>query len=206
MILLKSFIVGICCLCIFSGCAGMKTVSLEEALQISSSKESQVSETESLEKNSILAETGVMTDEKPHELIYVHVCGRVQLPGVYRLEQDSRIVTAIELAGGFLEDAAKEAINLAAPISDGMQIVVPSIVEWEKQKQQKTEKQSGKVILNNATLEELCTLSGIGEAKALAILAYRKELGTFSKVEQLKEVTGIGERLFNQIKESIYIE
>ena len=206
MILLKSLIVGICCLYIFSGCAGGKSVSLEEALQISSSKESKVLETEYCEKNSISTETGMMVDEKPHEVMYVYVCGRVQSPGVYSLESGSRIVTAIESAGGFLEDAAKEAINLAAPVSDGMQIIVPSMEEWEQQKKQESQKQSGKVNVNSATLEELCTLSGIGEAKALAILSYRQEIGAFSTVEQLKEVTGIGERLFNQIKENIYIE
>ena len=62
------------------------------------------------------------------------------------------------------------------------------------------------VNLNTASVEELCKLSGIGEAKAEAILAYRTEIGVFSSIEQLKEVTGIGDSLFNQIKESIYIE
>ena len=60
--------------------------------------------------------------------------------------------------------------------------------------------------LNTASVAELCTLSGIGEAKAEAILAYRTEIGAFSSIEQLKEVTGIGESLFNQIKSSVYIE
>ena len=66
--------------------------------------------------------------------------------------------------------------------------------------------QEGKVNLNTAQIKELCTLSGIGEAKAEAILAYRDEIGGFSNIEQLKNVAGIGDSLFEKIKSSIYIE
>ena len=66
--------------------------------------------------------------------------------------------------------------------------------------------ESGLLNINTATAAELCTLSGIGEAKAEAILAYREEIGRFGSIEQLKEVSGIGDSLFNQIKNSVYIE
>jgi competence protein ComEA len=87
-----------------------------------------------------------------------------------------------------------------------MQIVVPSREEFSNTKAHEQNMQDGKVNLNSAQLQELCTLSGIGEAKAEAILAYRDEIGRFSSIEQLKNVAGIGESLFERIKESIYIE
>ena len=138
--------------------------------------------------------------------VYVYVCGAVHNPGVYELEPESRIVAAVEAAGGFLEEAATEAVNLAAPVMDGMQIVVPSQEEFSNTKAYEQKMQDGKVNLNTAQIQELCTLSGIGTAKAEAILAYRYEIGGFSSIEQLKNVAGIGENLFERIKASIYIE
>ena len=129
-----------------------------------------------------------------------------RIPGVYELEAGSRIVSAVEAAGGFLPDAATEAVNLAKRAEDGMQIVVPTKEEAEERKAEVFQQEAGMINLNTASVAELCTLSGIGEAKAEAILAYRTEIGTFSSIEQLKEVTGIGESLFNQIKNSVYIE
>ena len=119
---------------------------------------------------------------------------------------DSRIVAAIEAAGGFLPKAAVEAVNLAEPIQDGMQITVPDLEAFTVRQEALERQEAGLVNLNTATIPELCTLSGIGEAKAEAILAYREEIGSFGSIEQLKEVTGIGDSLFNQIKNSIYIE
>ena len=97
-------------------------------------------------------------------------------------------------------------MNLAAPISDGMQIVVPDRNEAAAAQMRSERQANGQDNLNTATAAELCTLSGIGEAKAEAILAYREEIGAFTSIEQIKNVTGIGESLFKQIKESIYIE
>ena len=138
--------------------------------------------------------------------VYVYVCGAVHNPGVYSLARDSRIVAAVDAAGGFLENAAKEAVNLAAPITDGMQILIPDQEEFSNTKAYEQNVQEGKVNLNTAQMKELCTLSGIGEAKAEAILAYRNEIGAFSSIEQLKNVAGIGESLFERIKVNIYIE
>ena len=140
------------------------------------------------------------------QVLCVYICGAVLRPGVYELEAGSRIVSAVEAAGGFLPEAATEAVNLAKRLEDGMQIVVPTMEEAEAKKAEVFRQEAGMVNLNTASVEELCKLSGIGEAKAEAILAYRTEIGVFSSIEQLKEVTGIGDSLFNQIKESIYIE
>lgn len=197
--LILYMILGICML---GGCATKDIPSLEEALaqkwENPMDNSTEVSSDE---------ETGVTVSEHTSEKqIYVYVCGSVHNPGVYLLAKESRIVAAVDAAGGFLEDAAKEAVNLAAPITDGMQIVVPSQEEFSNTKAYEQKMQDGKVNLNTAQLEELCTLSGIGDAKAEAILAYRNEIGGFSSIEQLKNVTGIGESLFERIKARIYIE
>lgn len=181
-----------------SGCGESGGVSLEEALMTAGS-----SDVWQAEENPV---SGESREEAFAEVFYVYVCGAVAEPGVYALEPDCRIVAAIEAAGGFLPDAAMEAINLAEPIRDGMQIVVPDLEEVLNRQETLSRQESGQVNLNTATITELCTLNGIGEAKAEAILAYREEIGAFGSVEQLKEVTGIGESLFNQIKSRIYIE
>jgi competence protein ComEA len=202
LILIWYMILEICLSGLLGGCAAKDIPSLEEALE------------QNL-KNPIDDSTEVITNEETEEAaadctsekqVYVYVCGSVHNPGVYMLAQESRIVAAVNAAGGFLEEAAKEAVNLAAPITDGMQIVVPSQEEFSNTKAHEQNMQDGKVNLNAAQLQELCTLSGIGEARAEAILAYRDEIGRFSSIEQLKNVAGIGESLFERIKESIYIE
>lgn len=183
------------CLVALFGCAGTERVSLEEALSVRNQEES-------------LVDTSIEAVPAEGEAlyIYVYICGAVKTPGVYKLEADSRIVAAIEAAGGFLEDAAMEAINLAERLKDGMQITVPTQKEAAEKQAAQAKAAQGLINLNTASAAELCTLNGIGEAKAEAILAYRTEIGAFSSIEQLKEVAGIGENLFCQIKSSIYIE
>lgn len=186
------------CIVASSGCGkiGSDSVSLEEAL-ISNSIDKEAGED--------LVGTDDLSTIEDHA-IYVYICGAVSVPGVYELEAGSRIVAAVEAAGGFLPEAATEAVNLAEYLQDGMQIIVPTKEAVESAAQKKAKEEKGLINLNTATLTELCTLSGIGEAKAEAILAYRTEQGAFGSIEQLKEVAGIGESLFNQIKNSVYIE
>ena len=181
---------------IVSGCGKAGSVSLEEALTVMHTSR----ETEA----DIVAIDDLSTIQE--QALCVYICGAVLNPGVYELELGSRIVAAVEAAGGFLPDAAREAVNLARRLEDGMQITVPTMAEAEAQKTEVFRQAAGLVNLNTASVAELCTLSGIGESKAEAILAYRTEIGAFSSIEQLKEVTGIGDSLFNQIKESVYIE
>ena len=184
------------CMIIVSGCGKAGSVSLEEALTVMHTGR----ETEA----DIVAIDDLSTIQE--QALCVYICGAVLNPGVYELELGSRIVAAVEAAGGFLPDAAREAVNLARRLEDGMQITVPTMAEAEAQKTEVFRQEAGLVNLNTASVAELCTLSGIGESKAEAILAYRTEIGAFSSIEQLKEVTGIGDSLFNQIKESVYIE
>lgn len=152
--------------------------------------------------------------------ICVYVCGRVMNPGVYMLSPGSRIYEAVEMAGGLCEDAAGERLNQASQMEDGQQIYVPSKEEaaqgqggaWgtEGDSMQTSssggmEAENGKVNLNTASEEQLMTLSGIGKAKASAIIRYREEHGGFQNIEELKEVEGIKDGVFNKVKDQIGI-
>ena len=147
------------------------------------------------------------TEEK-QETIYVHVCGEVVNPGVYRLHTGSRIYEALEAAGGLSDEASAEALNQAEQIEDGQQIYVPSREEKEQQileNQSADPEEDGKVNLNTASKEQLKTLNGIGEVKATAIIQYREEHGGFQKIEELMEVEGIKEGTFQKIMDQIKI-
>ncbi|MBQ2275575.1 MAG: ComEA family DNA-binding protein [Lachnospiraceae bacterium] len=148
------------------------------------------------------------TVEKKSDTIFVYVCGSVKRPDVYEVEADGRIVDAVKAAGGFLKDADKNAVNLAQSLTDGQQIYIPSVKEQSKSnnEQQEQNNKSGNLIsLNHATKEELMTLPGIGESKANLIIQYREEKGGFSKIEQIMEIQGIKEGVFNKIKDDITI-
>ncbi|MDY3766513.1 MAG: helix-hairpin-helix domain-containing protein [Lachnospiraceae bacterium] len=140
------------------------------------------------------------------ETIFVHVCGAVNNPGVYELSVSSRIVDAVEAAGGFAKEAALDQINLAAVVRDGDQIRVWTQQELEKKTEIETENlQEGLLDLNRATLEQLMELPGIGQAKAEAILSYREQVGKFQTIEELKNVSGIKESIFEKVKDKIIV-
>ncbi len=133
--------------------------------------------------------------------IYVHVCGCVKNPGLYRLKEGERIDAAIRAAGGFSKEADEKSVNLALPLEDGTQIEVLSVSVPEG----KNSSQDSRIDLNLARKEDLMTLNGIGENRALAIISYREEHGGFSSVEELKEVEGIGDGIYQKIKNAIKI-
>lgn len=145
--------------------------------------------------------------EESEESIYVYVCGAVAQAGVYELKQDSRVYEAIEKAGGFTQDAAVAEINQAALLKDEEQIYVPFTAEAGNQKQEdyQAEAESGKVNLNTATKEELMTLAGIGESKADSIIRYREEQGKFQSIEEIKQIEGIKDGVFQKIKDLITV-
>lgn len=154
-------------------------------------------------------ETGKIVQE-PEAEIYVDVCGAVNRPGVYRLKAGSRVFQAIEAAGGFLEEAASDYVNQAQSVSDGQQIYVPDRQEATQlsipaEEQKETKENNDKVNLNTADLQELMTLSGIGESRAMDIIAYRGEHGDFSAIEEIMNVQGIKEGTFEKIKEQIAV-
>lgn len=153
------------------------------------------------------AETG--TAETP-ACYYVHICGEVNVPGVYEMEAGSRIFQAVEMAGGFTDMAAAEYLNMAQEVSDGMKVQVPSIEELESGQlpgavDPFSAPQDQKVNLNTATKEQLMTLSGIGESRAEDIIRYREETGPFRTIDEIMEISGIKDAAFQKIKEDITI-
>lgn len=151
----------------------------------------------------------------PEETVQVYICGAVASPGVYTLPCGSRVVQAVEAAGGFLPDAEEKILNLARKIEDGEQITVWTREEAENMESTETPQQntggteqassSGKVNLNTAGKEELMTLSGIGESRADAIIAYREANGPFGSVEEIMNIEGIKEKMFEKIRGSIEV-
>ena len=144
--------------------------------------------------------------EAAAKLIVVHVVGAVQKPGVYRLPAGSRIYQALEQAGGGLEGADLERINLAQPLVDGQQVFLPlKGAEGAGQPQPTGGVTSGKVNINTAGKEELENLPGIGAVKAQGIINYRQQHGPFQRIEDLLDVSGIGEKTLAEIKELITV-
>ena len=127
-------------------------------------------------------------------IVKVHVCGEVQFPGVYTLYSGSRVDEAVKQAGGFTFKADTTGINLAKEIADGEQIYIPPFEENAGE----TGK-NGLVNINKADIEMLCTIPGIGETRAKQIIDYRKKNGSFQKIEDIMNVTGIKEGTFEKI-------
>lgn len=135
--------------------------------------------------------------------VVVHVVGAVRRPGLYELAEGSRIDEAIKRAGGPKPKAALELVNLAAPIADGQQILVPArgnITGGPAATVPAQGLPTAKVHLNTATLEQLDTLPGVGPVTAQKILDYRTEHGSFQSVEELDAVSGIGPARLEQLK------
>lgn len=145
------------------------------------------------------------------EMFVVHICGAVRYPGVYTLKAGSRIYQAIEEAGGFGEEAGEDYLNLADPVSDGMKIYVPTIEEVQEAKwqgitgQAVLEQGNGLININTADEQLLCTLSGVGSSRAKSIIAYREKHGAYQKIEDIMNVEGIKEGLFEKIRDSITV-
>jgi competence protein ComEA len=196
----------------------------QEPLVISEDVIEQTEQEQHLENEQFLAEKEVVTEVKPleEELIYVHVCGYVLNPGIYPLEKDSRIYQAVEAAGGYLPQAAKDYLNQAKILMDEEKIVVYSRKEVEGftedqltesvyygeyavTEQSKNDSKLDLVNINEADLEELMTLPGIGESRAQLILEYRENTGEFQSIEEIQQVNGIKEGLFEKLKDKITI-
>ena len=156
-------------------------------------------------------------EEEPRT-IFVYVCGEVEIPGVYALVEGSRVCDLFQMAGGLTAEAASDYWNQARILVDGEMLYVPTIEEamqyskeeWENagavgNSQQTDKGENKKININTASKEELMTLPGIGESKALAIIAYRKELGRFTSVEDIKEIPGIKDAVFSKIKDFITV-
>lgn len=143
--------------------------------------------------------------EDMEEVIYVHVCGAVKNPDVYETLVGTRVYEVITMAGGVTEDGMADALNLAELVSDGQRITVPTYAEAEDLQSESGYSSNGLVNINEAGEDVLITLPGVGPAKAKSIIAYREENGSFQSIEDIMNITGIKEGLFNKIKDYISI-
>ncbi|MFJ7854291.1 helix-hairpin-helix domain-containing protein [Peribacillus frigoritolerans] len=151
------------------------------------------------------------------EIIKVDVKGAVKSPGIFTAQAGDRVIDLISAAGSFTEKADTDKVNFAQIIEDQMVIYVPEIGEEDKGDLENiqvgtsgdaiTKGTSGGVVnLNTATQEDLQTLTGIGPSKANAILEYRETIGKFKEVDELKQVTGIGDKTFERLRDSISVK
>jgi len=141
------------------------------------------------------------SNDKQISTIYVYVCGAVQTEGVYQLPDGSRVYEAISAAGGFRADAATTQVNQAEILEDEMTVYVPTISEGTELFQQK----ESKINIYKASKEELMTLPGVGESRAESIIRYREENGKFQSIEDIKQISGIKDALYESIKDLIKI-
>lgn len=175
-------------LVVFSGCENNKnSVSLESENETKTRQE-------------------IATEAKD---LYVYVTGAVKKPGVYAVKQGSRVFEVIEKAGGMTKAAKKDCINQAETVADSQNIKIitkkqyKKLISNEKNQNNDNKTGSGKININSADVAELTGLSGIGEAKAKAIIQYRNENGNFTNIEDIKKVSGIGDALFKKISNEI---
>jgi competence protein ComEA len=148
--------------------------------------------------------------------VWVHVAGAVQLPGLYKLPGGSRVADAVNLAGGPTHEGDTDALNLAALLKDGDKVVVPVEISGTPkpfasgvlpgEPNASPSAGNGKVNLNTANQAELEDLPGIGEILAQRIIDYRTQRGPFRTIEDIKEVSGIGDKRFEAIRELITVE
>lgn len=159
------------------------------------------------------AEQIIEKDEK--KKIIVHVAGQVRDEGIIEIEEGDRVADAIEEAGGLLDDADLSNINLAYILSDGQKIYIPSIYD-EQEREEGNSLNSGivgnnqttnnsKININTATQSQLQSITGIGPSTAKNIIKYRQENGQFSSIEEIMEVSGIGEAKFASIEDEITV-
>ncbi|MFD6439034.1 helix-hairpin-helix domain-containing protein [Peribacillus sp. NPDC060186] len=169
--------------------------------------------------NDGIEEMATETEAEPL-IIKVDVKGAVQAPGIFTAEPGDRVIDLISKAGSFTDKADKDKVNFAQLVEDQMVIYVPKIGEEGIVLPENTPvasngtaatggasgKSGGQVNLNTATQEDLETLSGIGTSKATAILEYRDTIGKFKQIDELKNVSGIGDKTFEKLKDSISVK
>lgn len=147
-------------------------------------------------------------DIKESSDIMIHITGAIKNPGVIEVDKDFRLKDVVDKCGGLNENADINNINLAMKVEDEMKIHIPSIEETNENIKevsninQNIDNQNNKVNLNKATKEELMTLPGIGESKSEKIIQYRED-NIFKKIDDIKNVNGIGEKTFESFKDLI---
>lgn len=142
-------------------------------------------------------------DEKPKGTIYVDIDGAVNNPGVYELHDGDRVNDAIIKAGGLMDNAYTKNLNKAKKLIDGEKIYI--ITEEEALKEEKLKESSKLINLNTASMNDLMSLPGIGEVYAQRIIDYRSKK-SFAQIDDIKNISGIGEKTFEKIKDLITVD
>lgn len=156
--------------------------------------------------NEPLQKSNAAIEEKPI-IMMVDVKGAVKIPGVYVAEEGERVIDLIKKAGGFTINADQNQVNLSERVEDEMVIHVPNLGEISENLQIGTDQsQNNLVNINKASEIELQTLPGIGPSKALAIIEFRDTNGGFQTVDDLKKISGIGEKTFEKLEPHISIK
>lgn len=160
------------------------------------------------------------SSETEENIIVVHVTGEIKNPGIVRVKEGSRIEDIIEAAGGLTENADITNVNLAYLVEDGMKIRIPSNNDEDLASENYITSDSGNGVLisdeedsnsnivniNEATQTDLETLPGIGPSLATRIIEYREQNGRFKQIEDIKNVSGIGDSKFENIKDYIKVK
>ena len=226
---MKKIIFVILCMlmCVCQGCSDEEVMEIisEEADKEENADDSIEMASDALADNTEKTEN-IETNDSQSFVVYVS--GYVNNPGVYELSAGSRVIDAIDAAGGYSKEAYDNYLNLASLISDGQMIYVPSEEEIESGSIERgvasgadgsgaggvtggngggnggNSSDSGTLVnINQASKEELMTLPGIGESKADKIIAYREANGRFNSPEGIMEISGIKDGLYNKIKDKI---
>lgn len=211
-----SVLLVIFCLFLWLTCGAGNSMEAETSYTDISALSTSSSQKSSKDLSERPAQSKTEATDTQREQVTVDVKGAVTKPGVYTLKESSRVTDAIKAAGGMTEDADAKSVNLAASLSDEEVIYVASKDEnvsvigqsdsgAASDKGGKTSQKDGKINLNTATSEELQTISGIGAKRAEDIIAYRESHGGFQSVDDLKNVSGIGDKTLEKIRESIYV-
>ena len=215
MILIIIFLAGIISFIYFQN-KGNDEIILEQGEIISEKNNKEKNESENKKSNE---DDSLKNNENS---IFVHIIGEVKNEGIIELKIGDRIVNAIEKAGGITEQADLRKINLAYVLSDGQKVRIPSINENVNEsssvpyitnaggdnviQEGGNGKETSKVNINTATQTELETISGVGPSLAAKIIDYREKNGKFKKVEDLKNVSGIGEAKYEGMKKYVVIK
>lgn len=175
----------------------------------SSSPQEELIETiQPIEENNLIESA----EETLIQQVFVDIKGAVLYPGVYELQQDQRIRDAVQVAGGYTEDADTQLINHAQKVQDEMVIYIPKKGEPLEEgttnfitMPAENNNNEQKININKADVAALSTLPGIGPSKAQSILSYREENGPFQTIDDLKNVSGIGDKTFEKLQDSITV-
>lgn len=156
-------------------------------------------------------------EKKPEEeFVYVHLCGKIKRPGVYRMKNGDMVIHALQEAGGITKNGNPDGINLAKRLKNGDRIEIPDITEKKApvkdkdRSRQKNRKTAGgeelSVNINESDAREICLIPGIGEKTAEKIVSYREQNGRFESVDELENIPGIRKKTINECRKYIRTE